>query len=41
MVPVGWAVRPDDVLRRLGVSGDARVCQVFSHEECVPSTVSS
>lgn len=41
MVPVGWAERPEDVLCRLGVSEDARVCQVFSHEECAPPTVSS
>jgi hypothetical protein len=36
MVPVGWADRPTAVLRRLGVSDDARRCQVFAHDECVP-----
>jgi hypothetical protein len=34
MLPVGWAERPTDVLRRIGVSDDARNCQIFAHVEC-------
>jgi|GEM_PF-6021013 len=34
MVPVGWCIRPAEVRRRLRVSDDAVVCQVFSHVEC-------
>jgi hypothetical protein len=34
MVPVGWAERPTNVLRRIGVTDDARNCQIFAHVEC-------
>jgi hypothetical protein len=34
MVPVGWADRPPQVLRRVDVGPGSTRCQIFAHDEC-------